>query len=132
MTETELRTFQARQMLAKKQPTLDELKAEACAEDERELQDSIANYLRLKEIPFRQDRFGKKVNATPCGWPDFSLVIQGKAVFIEAKTAEGQLSAEQESVRCALLRAGARYFVCRSLIEAIEAIQSITNENPTP
>ncbi len=48
------------------------------------------------------------------GHPDIEIIWQGKAHYIELKTAAGVVSGEQEQVHAELLAAGAWVAVCRS------------------
>jgi len=54
------------------------------------------------------------------GHPDFSIYIDGGiTIFIEMKTEEGKLSAEQEERISELRNLGFRAIVCRSALEAV-------------
>lgn len=59
------------------------------------------------------------------GYPDLSLVIKGKAVFLEVKSAKGRLSPEQ--VRCheTLREHGATVFVVRGVDETIQCLAGL-------
>lgn len=56
------------------------------------------------------------------GWPDFVLVHQGRAIFIELKAPKGRLSPEQVACHAELTRAGAVVAVCRSLGEVEQVL----------
>lgn len=56
---------------------------------------------------------------TKAGWPDYIIVHNGNAIFIELKTDRGSLSAVQKQVHEKLRLCGATVLVARS-IEGIE------------
>lgn len=89
--------------------------------DEEELQNQIAQYLRLKELPFFRQRMDKRTTGT-VGWPDFSYVFQGKACFMECKMPGNDLTEEQRQVQFELVAAGAHYRIVYSLAEAVQAV----------
>lgn len=47
------------------------------------------------------------------GWPDLVLVKRDRLLFVEVKSAQGRLDAEQQAVRAALVLAGATVYVWR-------------------
>lgn len=49
------------------------------------------------------------------GWPDITIIYQGRAYFIELKAPRGTLSAAQHEMTVQLLMAGAQTTVARSL-----------------
>ena len=55
----------------------------------------------------------KKRGVKP-GVPDILILYRGKLIAIELKSRRGQCSWSQRAVRERLLRAGARWWVCRS------------------
>lgn len=119
MSDEAVRAHEARLAAQKGQDKLPGIDQEL--KDETELQDQIAQYLRLKEIPFFRQRMDKRTTGT-VGWPDFSYVFQGKACFIECKMPGKDLSDEQRDIQLQLVAAGAHYRIVRSLPEAVEAV----------
>lgn len=102
--------------------TFEKLKEEL-DEDERKLQEHIAQYLRMRKIPFFRQRMDKRTTGT-LGWPDFSFVLPGgKACFFECKVAGRKLTEEQEQVRQRLVAAGANYSIIYDLAQAIAAVK---------
>jgi len=59
------------------------------------------------------------------GLPDMLLTVNNTLVFIEFKTATGELSEHQKRWIESIRACGVVVFVCRSVEEAIEAINSI-------
>lgn len=118
MTQAEVDAYNAKQLASSQ--TAEQYKL-SLLKDEATLQDDIAQYLRLKEIPFFRQRMDKKTTGT-VGWPDFSYVVKGRACFIECKMPGNELSAEQMGVSISLTLAGALYSVVHSLAEAVDAV----------
>lgn len=83
---------------------------------ERELQDQFDAWLREKRVPFRRDRMDKATTGT-LGWPDFTIIVAGRALLIETKVGKGTLSARQQKLHRALAAAGTVVKVCRTLAE---------------
>jgi len=69
----------------------------------------------------RTQRTGAKLKSmgTKRGWPDFVIVHNGKAFFIELKTAKGRLSDNQKAAHADLMAAGADVSICRSIEDVI-------------
>ncbi len=55
--------------------------------------------------------------AGPRGWPDRTLIIPGRVVFVETKTPTGRLSPHQQFWLAKLSELGQECFVVRSLEE---------------
>src|SRR5258706_12228832 len=75
--------------------TRPEIDAKVAAKREKEIQESIAQYLRMREIPFHRARMDRKTTG-PVGWPDFTFCYCGRFVALEVKSVDGDLTAEQE------------------------------------
>jgi VRR-NUC domain len=109
------------------QPTAGMTAAEATAvadgKHEAWIQRQFASYCTLRGYEYLWHRMDRRTGATP-GWPDFLLVVSGKVVFVEFKTAKGKLSDDQERVQLALKKAGVPTLVTRSLSLAIEFIKT--------
>lgn len=80
---------------------------------EKELQEQCAAHLRRHEIPFFRQRMDRKTTGT-VGWPDFTIPVNGRTLYMECKTWDGSLSAEQQTLSSAFLRHGHTIFVVRS------------------
>lgn len=100
--------------------------------DEEKFGRTFAQYMRFAlpdnatftHIPLggqRHSRAAAKLAAmgTKAGWPDYIIVHNGNAIFIELKTDRGALSAVQKQVHEKLRLCGATVLVARS-IEGIE------------
>lgn len=56
-----------------------------------------------------------KAAGVKAGVPDLCIVYQGRAIFVELKTASGRPSKAQQAMEDALGRAGAGVWLCRTL-----------------
>lgn len=63
----------------------------------------------------------KRMGARP-GVPDFDVISQGRAMFIELKTGRGRLSAAQKACIGDLENTGARVAICRTVEEVVAAL----------
>jgi len=103
---------------------------------ERQLQSAVADWLALALPP---DAFfssighggGGKVRGAllkrtglKAGVPDLLVIADGRARFIELKTAKGRLSPAQREAHDALVRAGALVAVCRSIEDVAAQISA--------
>lgn len=74
----------------------------------------------------RRTASGRATNAVPGivnGWPDLGLVLpDGRAAFIECKSAKGVLSKAQRAVRMRLIKVGIPCCVARSVEDARAAL----------
>jgi hypothetical protein len=91
---------------------------------ERELQNQIANYLRQRGLVFCQPAYGRKIHIR-IGWPDFTTVVRGRFVGIEAKAIGGRLTPEQSAVHKSLVEQGATILVATSLKQVKECLDAI-------
>lgn len=83
---------------------------------ERDLQNLIESYFRLRGVFAIRSRMDKKTT-TPVGTPDFMLALDGEAIAIEAKLPGEELTPEQETMRKILTEApnGWRWLTVHSL-----------------
>jgi hypothetical protein len=79
-------------------------------------------WLHELRIPFVYHRPDRK-SGIQTGWPDFTVLYEGRVALIEAKTAAGRLSEVQESVHAFLRGSGNPVEVCRSVEECKEAVR---------
>lgn len=77
--------------------TLDEAQARLEGRAERELQNHLANLLRLYGIEANRSRMDKK-KTDRVGWPDFTFAAKGRAIAWEVKIPGKGLDPEQ--VKC--------------------------------
>ena len=75
--------------------------------------------LRNKAVAAKLVKMGVKA-----GVPDFALIHDGRALFLEAKTDRGRLSVEQRIAHADLARAGGEVAVVRSVEDAVEVLAS--------
>lgn len=71
------------------------------AKSEKQVQEQIANWLRLNGIPFHRARMDKKTTGT-VGFPDFCFPHKGTFYGIEVKVGANKLSFEQEQCLAAI------------------------------
>lgn len=104
--------------------TGEEAQAAFVAKSERELQNVIAQYLRLKGLWFYQSRMDK-ATSTAKGCPDFILNVRGRFVAWEVKHGKGKLRPEQERVRDMILAQLGEWRLITSLGQAMEHLHEI-------
>jgi predicted Ser/Thr protein kinase len=117
-----------RKRLGKAGVTRAEAIEKAALRSERDLQNQIANYLRLHGIWFDQDAMHKRRTGTT-GTPDFLFAINGRACAIEAKFGDGDLKPAQVAAIAAMKKDRWRVVVVKSLPEVISFLKEVsTNE----
>ena len=58
------------------------------------------------------------------GWPDIEVLYEGRAYFLELKSAKGRVSPDQLATHAAIRRAGCECFIARSLDEVVWALET--------
>ena len=91
---------------------------------ERELHETFINWCNLNGIPFIHSRMDRKSTIAE-GWPDFTLVFQGKAACIEFKVQGNKLSAAQADCVASLKLCGVPVLVTTKVTEAIEFVKGV-------
>lgn len=126
MTEAEVAAHNIR-LHAKKLSPAQTVTLEECAEleNERELQDQVASYLRFKQIPFVRSRTDKRTT-NQVGTSDFICCVNGRFLALEAKMPGKRPTAEQEAFLEAVRLAGGHACVVHSLGKAVEALKLIS------
>lgn len=67
---------------------------------------------------------GRVIRSAPVGHPDIAgLLYPGRGVFFEVKSQTGLISKEQAAFGVMLKRFGAIYAVCRSVDDALRALE---------
>ncbi|MEG1365511.1 MAG: VRR-NUC domain-containing protein [Cetobacterium sp.] len=104
---------------------------------ETQIQSSIIDYLQILEnkgkIFFQRvnntpvyDPIGKKFRSmakgTKKGFPDILVLINGRTIGFEVKTATGKQSEDQKDIENKFKQHGQEYFVVRSLDEVIKVL----------
>ena len=115
-------TPEDRKRLGKAGMTMREALEKAVAKSERDLQEQIANWLRLHEIAFYRAAMHKKTTGT-VGWPDFTFAVKGRACALEVKFGTHKPEPAQWECMAAMTKNGWRCRVVRSLEEVIAAIR---------
>ena len=91
--------------------------AKSDAKREKDLQNKIENFLRLRGTTVLRPRMDKKTRIKK-GWPDFTFAIKGRAVAMEAKLPGENPSEAQAKKLSALAKDGWAIKVVYSLDEA--------------
>lgn len=110
-----------RASLGKAGLTKEEVSDKVMIKNERELQNQIAGYLRLREIAFCRSRMDKKTTNT-LGWPDFVFAIEGKPIAFECKMPGKKPDEEQIKCHNAMLKNGWHIHTIYSFDQAVDSI----------
>jgi hypothetical protein len=104
-----------------------ERRAELDASMEKSLHNMLIQYLNLHNIFYIHSNMAKRSTATK-GTPDFLFAIDGQACALECKTADGELSEDQEKAITAMRKNGWAIEVCTSIQQAIGFIQRFQSQ----
>lgn len=100
----------------------------------RDIHKPVIQFLRKNHLPYINHRPDVK-SGIRSGWPDFSIFLAGRCLFLEAKTETGVVSPKQWICIADLERAGNTVKIVRSASEAISAVQiwaGIINDSSGP
>lgn len=89
---------------------------------EKEDHKIFSQWLDMKGIPYIHAQNHKK-STIKIGWPDYTILYQGRAICIEMKAKGGKCSEEQLKTLGNLDATGTLCRVCYSATEAIEMIR---------
>ena len=99
---------------------------------EKEMHNGFSSWLNLRK------QFFSFVHANPAqrstirkGWPDFTILHQGRGLLVEFKVPPNSLTKEQKDVFHELSIAGNQIFVCTTLADAIHLTIEHFNLPPT-
>jgi hypothetical protein len=92
---------------------------------ERDMHNLFTNWLRLTGVPFIHARMDKKSTIRK-GWPDFTLLWQGRALCLEFKLPGQPLDPDQVEVHAALALNGTPVQTVYSVAEAIVAARTLS------
>ena len=115
--------MEAKDDLGKLGATMPEISAEQAVKAEKEMHRQFEQWLRMKELPFGTSRMDRKSSYT-VGWPDYTVCVNGRVVFLELKMPGQNLDPEQVIVCGALIAQGASVSVCSSLQQCIEIVKA--------
>lgn len=101
-----------------KVPTIEETQEKAARGEELKLHRDFENWCLLNQVPYVHSRTDKK-STIASGWPDFTILYDGRGCCIEFKATGGCLSNDQKEVIPKLKRKGVPTLVTCSLAEAI-------------
>lgn len=91
------------------------------AKSEKELQEQISGYLRIRGIWFERKSMHKKSTGTT-GCPDFLFAVNGHPVAFEVKTRTGRTSDAQESAIEQMITNGWNVYTIRSFGDAVDVL----------
>jgi len=91
--------------------------------DERELHNQIFNECRRRGWIPLHGSMSERTHRTE-GEPDFTIIAQGRVIFIEAKTATGKLSIAQQGMITHAAKLGITIHVIRSFEDFIKICDS--------
>lgn len=83
---------------------------------EREIQEQIRQYLRMRGIFFAAQQMNKRSQLQE-GTPDFLLAHRGIPIALEAKTLTGKLSEAQEAIRAQMEANGWHYHIVHGVAD---------------
>jgi hypothetical protein len=98
-------------------------------ESEADIQRTIGEYLTLRRFLWWRNQSGKVrvaggyMKLGPTGAPDIYVLREGTLYGLEIKNAKNEQSRAQAEFEHEFVRQGGRYFVCRSLQDAIDALK---------
>lgn len=96
--------------------------ANCCAMNEiLDIHKPLIRFLRANNLPYINHRPDLK-SGIRSGWPDFSIFLAGRCLFLEAKTEKGEVSPKQWLCIADLERSGNPVKIVRSASEAISAV----------
>lgn len=108
--------------------TAEEAQATFIARNERELQNQISQFLRMKGIWFYNARMDRATTAAK-GVPDYLLAWGYQPVAMEVKFGNGKLSTEQMATHNAMLKNGWRVYIVRSVEDVKIILDSLEREH---
>ncbi len=92
--------------------------------NERQLQKLLSNELHRRGIVFGWSRSDKSTSYT-AGWPDYTIIHNGRVLFWEVKFGAGKLSEDQILIHKKLALAGFTVEIVRKFDDAIESLKRI-------
>lgn len=91
---------------------------------EKQLQNQIASWLRLRDLPFSHPRTDKKTTCA-VGVEDFSVCFRGFYVALECKHGAGTQTDDQLKREASIKANGGRYEVVRSLGQVFAVLRDV-------
>jgi len=113
-----------RKALGARVMTAEEAISRYTIKSERDLQNQIADLLRLRGIWFDQDAMHKRRTGTK-STPDFIFCLNGKFVAWEVKFGNGKLDPGQEHVRTLILTQRGEWCLIKSVEQARDELKRI-------
>jgi hypothetical protein len=113
-----------RKKLGRAGMTKGEAKEKFLSGQEKELQQTVYQWLLYHEIYFEWDRMDRRTSGKR-GRADFRCCVGGLWLSIECKADTGRLSKEQASEAARLRKSGGKFVVAFNLQDVIEAVRDI-------
>jgi len=97
---------------------------------ESKLQGKIVKWAKEHGRPIQSNRQtrGARTLLTP-GWPDITLILPGRVLFIELKAGKGRLSEEQKQIRLQFMALGHEIHEVRSYRRFLELVSGVKNDS---
>jgi hypothetical protein len=92
----------------------------------------ISKWAKTNGFPILNIRQTQRVKSViPVGWPDICLILPGRVVFMELKSASGKLRKEQHDLAIQFAHLGNAIHVVRSYKRFLEIVNEITEKGGT-
>jgi hypothetical protein len=75
----------------------------------------------------KQQGANDKLLGFTAGYPDLTIILNNKILFIEVKAAKGTQSKEQKAIETKIKKLGHDYFIVRSFDEFIDIVRTTIN-----
>jgi hypothetical protein len=96
---------------------------------ESQLQGKIMKWAKARGYPYQSNRQTHRARGllTP-GWPDVTLILPHRVLFLELKSGAGRLSSEQKQLQLQFLALGHAIYQVRSYRKFLELVTIPTKE----
>lgn len=121
MTQAEYRAW-----LARTADLRTDILGATCCDNESTLQREIRQWCAARNIPCGCARMDKP-STMPVGWPDMTIVLNGRVLFIECKTRTGKRTADQQIMSKLFEMQGQTIHIVRSFEEFVQLTKNQTN-----
>lgn len=118
MTQSEYRAW-----LAKTADLRTAILGSTGCDNESKLQLEIRNWCAARNIPCGCARMDKP-STMPLGWPDMTIVLNGRVLFVECKTRTGKRTKEQQIMAMLFERQGHTIHIVRSFEDFLQLTQN--------
>lgn len=99
---------------------------------ESRLAGKISKWARIHGYPILNFRQSKKAAGfIPIGWPDVCIVLPGRVIFLELKSASGRVRKQQQAVAIQFAHLGNQIHVVKSYRRFLEIVNEIKDKGGT-